>query len=164
MLPNFQENDSEKEQPKTIPIIIWALLVALVAWFIRYLFFWEKPVEKEIYKYELWKLYAVDPKTFAKWIRFFCADIIQLEHYKGARKIKKSIADKIIERLGKPTAETPVLRKAGINEKEGGSYEVLRETIKLHSERCGIDPKVFKQLSVFPPKIATQIKAQYGKA
>jgi hypothetical protein len=163
MKPNFPENTPEKEKDNIL-LIIWGFLIGLAAVVIGYLFFWKKPVEKEINKYELWKLYAVDPKTFAKWIRFFCADIIQLEHYKGARKIKKSIADKIIERLGEPTAETPVLRKAGINEKEGGSYEVLRETIKLHPEKCGICSKAFKQLSVFPPKIATQIRAQYGKA
>lgn len=121
-------------------------------------FDWKKALEKRA----LYRIYGIDPKTFGKWMALFCPDLIAPEHYARCRKLPPHLALAILLRLGFPSEETPVLSKRQIIESAEGSYRTLRESIRRFPDRFGIAPAIFKNLHVFPPEIARQMRSQYS--
>ena len=154
--PKSDTEKDEKTNRQKISSFALGILLALFAFIVAILFFWKK-TDKKIYKKELYEHYIVDRKTFAHWIAVFCSDIISSEDYAKCRKLPMSIVDKIYERLGKVSDETPTFLKKNIIEAADGSYHTLRESIKRFPDEYGITPSVFQTLNTFPPKIGARI-------
>ena len=113
-------------------------------------------------KSDLAKLYSVDIKTLNKWIAVFCnPEELPYDSYKSKRKLPQKMRDYIVDCLGEPTAEMPVLSKIQIitdmDEMRGNEYRGARNTIRKNAKETGISPEVYAMFNVFPPKIARLI-------
>jgi len=107
------------------------------------------------------KWYAVDKKTFNKWIKHFCATLYpNLKEYQRKRKLSIEESKSIIKILGQPQY-FPILSKKDIITYSDSSYGVLRRCVYAFPKHFGLTIPAFKANQKFPPKISYQIMKQF---
>lgn len=114
-------------------------------------------------KGSLVQYYNVDKKTFNKWLRFFCLDLISsMEEYKRKRTMSSSLFYALLARLGNPNLH-PILTKKEIVKLGEGTYSSLRSSVEKYPERFGLPSyHAFRSLKKFPPNISQRILIQFG--
>lgn len=145
---------SLKYQVWVIALVSIFLLVYLVG-FKKYTWLFSK-----VNKGKLIALYRVDGRTFKKWIKYF----VPLLSDKFQTKQKLCILEVllIVQHLGIPNEDNPVLSKGMIVQKGEGTYRSLRESIALNNHLWPIENEAFKKLSVFPPLVCQQLLEVYS--
>ncbi len=159
------ENENQDKNPNNSNwgiILLILLVMGFFSWLSQKLF--PKQTKAKTYpKSDLVKLYGVDIKTINKWVHVFC-DQNQLPYdtYKRKRKLPEDIYNYIIECLGLPSEETPVMSKFQIitngDDMLGDEYRAARNTINLETHSDIILPKIYAMFNVFPPKIAQMLQ------
>jgi len=151
----MKEEKNKKESYFT-HMIGW--VIAIFAYFF-FLDWWSKKgKDKKYYKNVLFNdTYQVDPKTFAKWIEYFCADIIPIEDYKRKRKLSENLIESIKERLGVPDEEIGVMSKERMAEYTESDYEVLRGMVLDFPDACGITDVQYNTLNTYPPNLVRKV-------
>jgi hypothetical protein len=153
------ENEKQDKKQNNINwgfIAVGLFIITLLSILFRK-FFPKKP--KTYSKSDLVKLYEVDIKTINKWVEVFCdPNILPYEVYKRKRKLSEDIYNHIIESLGLPTDETPVMSKFQIitngEDMLGDEYRGARNSLKLEPHSDTINHNVYAIFNLFPPKIA----------
>ena len=154
------ENESKKDNNDN-KWVGYLLIGVFIIWLIAYLknLFSKTPTTKYYRKSDLVKLYGVDLKTINKWVATFCdQNILPYDTYKRKRKLPEEMYNYIVECLGEPTEDMPVLSKfqivTGGEDSSDNEYRGVRNSIRLDSDKIGISPDVYAMFNVFPPKIA----------
>ena len=138
-------------------------IIALLILFLFFLIATLSSKKEKTPKGKLVGYYQIDKKTFGKWIRFFCIDLIgDLEEYKRKRTVSHTEYHLILSRLGNPS-EYPTLTKKEIVEYGEGTYNSLRESIQKFPKLFGLPSyEAYLSLKKFPPNISHQILIQFG--
>lgn len=145
---------------------IGLLIIALLTILFRK-FFPKDSKPKTYSKSDLVDLYEVDIKTINKWVEVFC-DPNQLPYadYQRKRKLSEDMYNHIVECLGIPTDETPVMSKLQIitdgEDIFGDEYRGARNSLKLGPHSDIINPDVYAMFNKFPPKIAQLFQKRVG--
>ena len=157
------ENESKKDNNDN-KWVGYLLIGVFIIWLIAYLknLFSKTPTTKYYRKSDLVKLYGVDLKTINKWVATFCdQNRLPYDTYKKKRKLPEEMYNYIVECLGEPTEDMPVLSKfqivTGGEDSSDNEYRGVRNSIRLDSDKIGISPDVYAMFNVFPPKIARLI-------
>jgi hypothetical protein len=157
------ENEPNKNDNKWWGYFIVAVFILWIVAYFKKLGLLISPT-KYYPKSDLVDLYRVDIKTINKWVETFCNPaILPYDIYKKKRKLPEGMYNYIIECLGEPTVDMPVLTKLQIvtnNDSDGiygNEYRGVRNSIRLDPEAMGISPDVYAMFNVFPPKIASHI-------
>lgn len=106
------ENENQNKNNSNWGIVVFILfLIAFAAGLFNKLFPKHSKI-KTYPKFDLVKLYGVDMKTINKWVEVFCdQNELPYDTYKRKRKLPEDMYNYIVECLGKPTDETPVMSK-----------------------------------------------------
>lgn len=159
------ENDKDKNEPEDNVhshkpnLIALIILFFVLAWGILSALYerWVKKSTK-IYKGVLIEKYAVDKKTFAKWMDWiYFQDKNEFKSYIQKKKLSLFEIEEIINFFGEPTPAMPILSKGKIIKDNGGSYETLRSTVLKFSDEIGLSIEAYDALDIFPPLIAQRI-------
>lgn len=153
-----ENGDSDKRN-----FIAWMMVFALFMWGIfRSLYhIWVKKNTK-VYKGVLIEKYAVDKKTFAKWMGWiYFQDKNEFKDYIQKKKLSQFEIEEIIEFFGEPTPIMPILKKGQIIKDKNGSYETLRSTVLKFSDEIGLSIEAYDALDIFPPLIAQRILKRF---
>ncbi len=145
---------SLKYQIWVIALVSIFLLVYLVG-FKKYTWLFSK-----VNKGKLIALYRVDGRTFKKWIKYFVPLLSDKFQTKQTLCILEVLL--IVQYLGIPNEDNPVLSKGMIVQKGEGTYRSLRESIALNNHLWPIENEAFKKLSVFPPLVCQQLLEVYS--
>ena len=154
------ENESKKDNNDN-KWVGYLLIGVFIVWIIAYLknLFSKTSTTKYYRKSDLVKLYGVDLKTINKWVATFCdQNRLPYDTYKKKRKLPEEMYNYIVECLGEPTEDMPVLSKfqivTGGEDSSDNEYRGVRNSIRLDSDKIGVSPDVYAMFNVFPPKIA----------
>lgn len=157
-----KENQNKNQDNSNWGIVVFILfLIALVAGLFHKLF--PKHTKTRTYpKSDLAKLYNVDIKTVNKWVEVFCdPNKLPYDTYKRKRKLPEDMYHYVVDCLGLPTEETPVMSKMQIigdgDSISSGEYRAVRNTLKLSPNKDIISLDAYHMFNVFPPKIAQLI-------
>jgi hypothetical protein len=143
---NIQEENNVNPKPeknktpfswKDMPMMAWIAIVAFLLFACAWLFksFKRVNVRKPTFtKKTLREPYHVDDKTFNKWILLFCVnDTFVYEEYLSKHEFTEEKYLYIIDCLGTPSDETPILNKEQIanpdGEAMGNFYRSLRKSV-----------------------------------
>lgn len=113
-------------------------------------------------KKKLVDAYGVDKKTFNKWLKFFCADLVpDMQAYYKKRTVTFWQYHALKKRLGNPL-EYPALTKKDILEKGEGTYYTLRGCVERYNSKHGLFPsEAYISLKKFPPNISQLIMVYF---
>lgn len=155
------ENEKQDKKQNNINwgfIAVGLFIITLLSILFRK--FFPKHLKPQTYsKSDLVELYGVDIKTINKWVEVFCdPNKLSYTDYKRKRKLPKEMYIYIIECLGLPTQETPVMSKFQIitngDEMFGDEYRGARNSFKVKTRYDTVNSDVYATFNKFPPKIA----------
>jgi hypothetical protein len=163
-----QQNTKRNTNWLGIRTIIWAIgigaLLAFIGWCLHK--FTRVYTRKRTFsKRELRKMYGVNKTTFNKWIFYFCQseDFDYAAYYKK-RKLSEEEYNFIIDTLGVPSEETPVMKKGEIvnpypvDTSGGNLYRGVRNSEAL---KAILSVEAYTKLNIFPPNISKRLSDKF---